>query len=359
MPLRSGATWAILLHEPDRHTPPRRLFRPQAIVATILVGEAWRSCWRSPRPGSRTGWCCSAWCRWRCNGCRWGPLALLYLLRARWPGCRPATGMGGIWHVPGDVDPGGSWGGILLIEVADPLAEARPAFLLRWTGIAVVVGLLGLLAYQNYCAPGSWRCVPGNSNWKPCRRASARTSCSTRSTPAPRWSTPARTRPSASCWTSPTCSGPHCAARRRFRCRGTCAGEALPGHRGAAAGPAPRRALAAAAGAPGHRGPRALHPTAGRERGAPWHRAATRRRGPWTSTSASSAMPSRWWWRTTCPMPPRPPPGTRSAWPPRRRVDALTNGAAGSNRAWSRVATSRELVVPIAERGGPPQTTTR
>ena len=135
---------------PTATRPLDALFRPQAIVATILVGEALAILLALAPARIADRLVLFGLVSLAVQWVSLGTLALLYLLRAplaRLPTARQAWAAFGIFLAMSALV---SWGGILLVEVADPLAEARPAFLLRWTGIAVVVGLLGLLAYQNY-----------------------------------------------------------------------------------------------------------------------------------------------------------------------------------------------------------------
>ena len=135
---------------PTATSPLDALFRPQAIVATILVGEALAILLALAPARIADRLVLFGLVSLAVQWVSLGTLALLYLLRARLARlatARLAWMAFGIFLAMSALV---SWGGILLVEVADPLAEARPAFLLRWTGIAVVVGLLGLLAYQNY-----------------------------------------------------------------------------------------------------------------------------------------------------------------------------------------------------------------
>ena len=135
---------------PTATRPLDALFRPQAIVATILVGEALAILLALAPARIADRLVLFGLVSLAVQWVSLGTLALLYLLRAplaRLQTARQAWAAFGIFLAMSALV---SWGGILLVEVADPLAEARPAFLLRWTGIAVVVGLLGLLAYQNY-----------------------------------------------------------------------------------------------------------------------------------------------------------------------------------------------------------------
>ncbi len=135
---------------PTATRPLDALFRPQAIVATILVGEALAILLALAPARIADRLVLFGLVSLAVQWVSLGTLALLYLLRAplsRLPAARQAWAAFGMFLSMSTLV---SWGGILLVEVADPLAEARPAFLLRWTGIAVVVGLLGLLAYQNY-----------------------------------------------------------------------------------------------------------------------------------------------------------------------------------------------------------------
>lgn len=135
---------------PTATSPLDALFRPQAIVATILAGEALAILLALAPARIADRLVLFGLVSLAVQWVSLGTLALLYLLRAplaRLATARLAWMAFGIFLAMSALV---SWGGILLVEVADPLAEARPAFLLRWTGIAVVVGLLGLLAYQNY-----------------------------------------------------------------------------------------------------------------------------------------------------------------------------------------------------------------
>ena len=135
---------------PTATSPLDALFRPQAIVATILVGEALAILLALAPARIADRLVLFGLVSLAVQWVSLGTLALLYLLRARLARlatARLAWMAFGIFLAMSALV---SWGGILLVEVADPLAEARPAFLLRWTGIAVVVGLLWLLAYQNY-----------------------------------------------------------------------------------------------------------------------------------------------------------------------------------------------------------------
>ena len=126
-------------------TPLGVLFRPQAIIATILVGEAFAvvlalSPAHSPDRLVHFGLASLA-IQWVAMG----TLAVLHVLRkhlARLPAARLAwVALGSFISISVLV----AWGAVLLAELAVPLPEARTSFLLRWGCIALVVGLLALL----------------------------------------------------------------------------------------------------------------------------------------------------------------------------------------------------------------------
>ena len=146
----SGSTWGSADVSTTAATPLGVLFRPQAIIATILVGEAFAvvlalSPAHSPDRLVHFGLASLA-IQWVAMG----TLAVLHVLRkhlARLPAARLAwVALGSFISISVLV----AWGAVLLAELAVPLPEARTSFLLRWGCIALVVGLLALLTYRNY-----------------------------------------------------------------------------------------------------------------------------------------------------------------------------------------------------------------
>ena len=130
--------------------PLDALFRPQAIIATILASEALAVVLALAPTESSDRLVQFGLASLAVQWVVLGTLALLYLLRkplAELPALLLAWVALGMFLLMAVLV---AWSASLLAETANPMTELRPVFLLRWTGIAVVVGLLGLLAYQNY-----------------------------------------------------------------------------------------------------------------------------------------------------------------------------------------------------------------
>ena len=250
-----------------------------------------------------------------------------------------------------------SWGGILLVEVADPLAEARPAFLLRWTGIAVVVGLLGLLAYQNYWRARQLAVRAKQLRTGSRRRASARTSCSHaqhRRRVGPRPPGRGRARPAGPRRLVPD----RIAARRRFRFTEELALARRYLDIGRCAGPAPVVRWQQPPELPDIEVPRSPSNRWSRTR----CHGIEPRRGGGTLDLHVRIVGDAMEVVVENDLPDAAPPASGHAIglaSSRRRVDALTNGSGRVESASSRVRYVARVVVPIAERGGPPQATTR
>lgn len=130
--------------------PLDALFRPQAIIATILASEALAVVLALAPAQSSDRLVQFGLASLAVQWVVLGTLALLYLLRkplAELPALRLAWVALGMFLLMAVLV---AWSASLLAETASPMTEQRPVFLLRWIGIAAVVGLLGLLAYQNY-----------------------------------------------------------------------------------------------------------------------------------------------------------------------------------------------------------------
>lgn len=132
------------------HSPLDALFRPQALIAVLLAGEALAlvMALAPAAPGGRLVQFGLA-----SLGVQWvalGSLCLLYLLRrplAKLPSSAVAWVCLAILLCMTLLVTSAAWS---VFEISARPAEGRMSFMLRMLAIAVVVGLLTLLTYQNY-----------------------------------------------------------------------------------------------------------------------------------------------------------------------------------------------------------------